>query len=343
MNKNEILNDINEHMNNISQSKKEYVLKSISEILDLAKSPCDDSDLKLIQQTIKEIKESHDTFYPYRTHKKICIFGSARTPESNPNYDIAFQLAEKLTQKEYYIITGAGPGIMEAGNKGALKDMSFGLNIELPYEQSANYYILHSDKLISYKYFFTRKLYFIKESHASIILPGGFGTHDESFEVLTLIQTGRCAPRPLIFITHDANNYWETWREYIKIQLLDRGYISEQDLNLISITNSIDDCIQEIDDFYYCYDSLRYINHQTVMRITKNVSPAILKKLKSEFPNLILGDTLQVKKASEIPEDAHVHQDKKRLVFQFDKVNYGGLTLLIKRLNTLVKNETLLH
>lgn len=339
MNNKHILNNIEQHISQLPEQKKAHVIKAISEILSLAESPCNESDLKLIQQTVKEIRDSHSAFYPYRNDKKVCIFGSARTPESNPNYTMAYQIAHQLTEKNYYVITGAGPGIMEAGNKGSKKDMSFGLNIELPYEQTANDYIVNSDKLVSYKYFFTRKLYFIKESHAAIILPGGFGTHDEGFEVLTLIQTGRCAPRPLIFITHDDSNYWEAWKDYIKTHLLDRGYISEQDLNIISITNSIEECIQEIDDFYYCYDSLRYINHQAIIRVTKPISEAVLHQLNKEFSNLILKNTLELKDVHDVPEDAHVHTDKKRLIFHFDKVNYGGLTLFIKRLNALVKTD----
>jgi len=339
MNTQELLDLISDRLTATSTDKKTSIIATIRDLLELGGTPCDGTDLNLIQQTVREIKKSHDVFYPYRDQKKVCIFGSARTKPENPNFQIAEELARRLNEKDFHIVTGAGPGIMEAGNKGAKPEQNFGLNIELPYEQEANPYILGSDKLVSYKYFFTRKLYFVKESHACVMLPGGFGTHDESFELLTLIQTGRCAPRPLVYITHDDSDYWDKWNTYIMNQLLKRGYISDKDIHLYTLTNSIDECIQNIEDFYFCYDSLRYIDHHAIMRVSPDISHSTIKYLKAEFKDLIKGDSLQLKDVNDVPEDNHVHLDKKRLVFKFGKVNYGGLTHFIKRLNYLEKHR----
>jgi uncharacterized protein (TIGR00730 family) len=250
---------------------------------------------------------------------------------------MAIEFTEKITELGYDIITGAGPGIMEAGNKGAKNNSDFGLNILLPFEQIANPYIRDSERLINFKYFFTRKLIFIKESQASIIFPGGFGTHDELFEVLTLIQTGRCAPRPIILIANPASNYWERWNTYVKNQLCDRHYISDDNLDLYEITDNVDTAIKHILDYYQVYHSIRYADNYAIIRINKHISQATLDHLSDKFSSIIISGKIEQHNLSEIDNDYDIYPEKPRLIFKFDQEGYGEINQLILTLNEMEK------
>jgi uncharacterized protein (TIGR00730 family) len=319
----------------LESDEKGLLLNSIMNLIKIYTLQPADSDLRLVDTTIEELKNSIGTFLEYRGSKKVGIFGSARTKPDNPNYKMTKEIAEKLTKIGYYIITGAGPGIMEAGNAGAKKDMGFGLNIKLPFEQKANKYIINDPKLLDYKYFFIRKLFFVRESDATIIFPGGFGTHDEAFEILTLIQTGCCAPRPTIFMTHPKSKYWERWAEYINLEFIEKGYISPQDLDMFTITHSVDAAVKEIELFYKYYHSVRYLDDYAVLRYNQQLNPKTLKEINKEFKHLLTSGEFEEVHPSLIQKERNLFQDKNRLVFNFNKVNYGGLNQLLKRINQL--------
>lgn len=326
-------------VNNLGQEEKVMLLDSIMNLIKIYTLQPSDSDLRLVNTTLEELKNSIGVFLEHRGTKKVSIFGSARTKPDNANYKMTKQIANDLTKLGYYIITGAGPGIMEAGNEGALPDMSFGLNIKLPFEQKANPYILHSPKLLNYKYFFIRKLFFMRESDATIIFPGGFGTHDEAFELLTLIQTGCCAPRPIIFMTHPKSKYWERWVEYINLEFIEKQYISKQDLDIFTVTHSVKEAVEEIELFYKYFHSIRYLDDHAIMRFNQNLQSKTIKAINQEFKHLLLSGEFEEVHPSLIHKERNLYQDKARLVFKFNKVNYGGLCQLLRRINLLEENK----
>ena len=206
----------------------------------------DPSDLRLTNNALKELRHAFRVFSPYLHHRKVAVFGSARTEKGSPDWEQARVFAEKIVAAGWMVITGAGSGIMAAAQGGAGREASFGVNIRLPFEQQANKVIRDDPKLVNFKYFFTRKLIFVKESDAVVLLPGGFGTHDEGFETLTLVQTGKTDPMPLVLLDHPGSDYWHEWKKYVAAHLLGRGLISEEDLSLYTITDSIEDACREI-------------------------------------------------------------------------------------------------
>src|SRR5689334_14451766 len=230
----------------------------IANALKLLRDQTNRGDIKLIDKSFKELRYALKIFAPYRDVRKVSIFGSARTPESHPDYRQAAEFGKKMAAAGWMVITGAGGGIMAAGHGGAGADPSFGLAIRLPFEQLTNRFIANDPKLINFKYFFTRKLMFVRSSNAIALFPGGFGTMDEGFEVLTLIQTGKSVPMPIVCVDQPGGNYWGMWQEYVKKQLLGRGLISPPDLALYKITDSVQEAMNECVRFYKTYHSLRY-------------------------------------------------------------------------------------
>jgi uncharacterized protein (TIGR00730 family) len=325
---------INKLLSDFDFKEKPLIRQMIGEILKLGKESTDKNDLKLILTTIHELRQSFKVFFPFRDIRKVCMFGSARTKPSNPNYTLAEETARSLTQKGLMLITGAGGGIMEAGNKGAEVNMSFGVNIILPFEQSANEYIAHDSKLIDYKYFFNRKLTFIKESDAIVLFPGGFGTHDEAFEVLTLIQTGRCSPRPVLLMSDANSDYWEMWASFVKKQLMKKAYISDQDLKLFKIVKDPEEATEYILQFYNVFHSIRYIDDVTLIRINNPISAPALKKIKKDFKGLLESGDFEIWSSPNLKVDKEKYKDKHRLVFHFDRLSFGLLYDLIHFLNT---------
>ncbi len=324
---------IKELLNSVQIDANPLIHDTLMSLLKLAHEHPAESDLKIIATTLRELRHSFKLFQPYKDFRKICLFGSARTSEEDTEYQLAREFASKITRNGYMVITGAGPGIMEAGNKGAEINMSFGVNIKLPFEQKANPYIAHDSKLISFKYFFNRKLTFIKESDATVLFPGGLGTHDEAFEVLTLVQTGRCSPRPIIMLSSPKNNYWEKWEEFLIEQLLKKNYISKEDISLYTVCHSTDRAVQIIMNFYQQYHSIYYEKELTSIRLKKPLSENSLQTLNSEFTDLLLEGEFELRSAEELKEDNEVYLELPRLVFQFNKMSYGRLIQLIKVLN----------
>ena len=316
------------------------IKESLETVLKIGQIEKNESDTSLVATTLDEIHKSYEVFHSYRDVRKVCIFGSARTRSNHPNYKLTVEIAQALTKANYMTITGAGPGIMEAGNLGAGPDHGFGLNIELPFEQEPNPYIKGDPKLINYRYFYTRKLAFVRESDATVLMPGGFGTHDEGFEVLTLIQTGRCAPRPVILITRPGSDYWGKWLDYVKTQLLDRGYISEEDMTIFKEVHTAEEVLDEIRDYYTVYHSIRYFDDIAVMRLEREIKTTTLDEINAKFGHLLLDNgSFRMEELKNIPHEKGSYPTKKRLIFEFNKKNYGGLCKLIHVLTDLELNR----
>ncbi|MEX2577848.1 MAG: TIGR00730 family Rossman fold protein [Verrucomicrobiales bacterium] len=246
-----------------------------------------DGDLKLYNRALKEMGFASRVFGPFVDERKLSIFGSARTRPDEPAFGAAVAFAAKMREAGFMSITGAGAGIMEAAQEGSGRDGSFGLNIKLPFEQSANPHIHGDEKLINFNYFFTRKLAFVKESDAIAAFPGGFGTMDELFEVLTLIQTGKAQVVPVVLVDAEGGTYWKTWFQFVQDHLFRLGLISEDDFNLFKITYDLEEAVEEITRFYSNFHSYRYVGKRLVMRLQNPVTPELLGQLNEHYVDLI--------------------------------------------------------
>lgn len=292
------------------------------------------ADLKLINRTLREMRYTERVFGPYRHRKKVTIFGSARTEKTDEMYIKCVSFSRSLAENNYMVITGGGPGIMQAGNEGAGSENSFAVNIRLPFEQKPNPVMYRNPRLITYKYFFNRKVAFVKEADAIVVFPGGFGTLDEAMEVFTLIQTGKTSPKPLILMD-DQDGYWERFFDFIKESLLVKGFISGEDFSLFTITRSEQEALQVIDTFYSTYHSLRFIENRLVIRLLKILSDEQIETLTKEFPGLI-EEGGKISRSEMFPEEidepdlAHLP----RISMLFDHHHYGLLVALINRINS---------
>ncbi|QEL16080.1 LOG family protein [Limnoglobus roseus] len=294
---------------------------------------CGRGDAKLLATSMKELRHCFRVFAPYRGKLKVTVFGSARTKPDHPAYAAAVEFGRQMAAAGYMVITGAAAGIMEAGHIGAGRDSSFGLNILLPFEQAANPVILDDPKLMNMRYFFTRKLAFVKESDAVALFPGGFGTHDEAFETLTLIQTGKSHIFPLVLVDEPGGDYWACWQRFIEDGLLKRGYISPQDQAFYKITDSVEEAVKEVTQFYRVYHSMRYVRGDLVLRLHSRLSEAVLEKVRTEFASLLTGGTFEQTDA--LPAEANEPDlaSYPRLRFRFDRHNHGRLRQLIDFVN----------
>ncbi|MDH3999257.1 MAG: TIGR00730 family Rossman fold protein [Desulfuromonadales bacterium] len=293
------------------------------------------ADLKMLRTTMKEMRYTSKMFGPYRDRKKVTIFGSARTEPEEPIYQKCVTFSRQLVRLGYMAITGGGPGIMQAGNEGAGAENSFAVNIRLPFEQGTNPVMEDSGHSITYRYFFTRKVAFLKEADAVALFPGGFGTMDEAMETLTLIQTGKNPPVPLVLIDDDDGSYWEPWLEFAKETLLKRGLISGEDFSLFTITRDPFEAAQIIHDFYRIYHSSRWVGSTFVIRLNKPLSDEQIHTLQEEFHEIIEpGSSLQQIAAMPEEYDQPDLVDLPRLAFKFNRRNYGLLKAFLRRLNS---------
>ena len=245
-------------------------------------------EMKLVARSLRELGRAFRIFAPYRDRRKVSIFGSARTPEFHNEYIAAREFAQAMASRGWMVITGAGPGIMAAGHEGAGASNSFGVGIKLPIEQSANEFIARDPKLIDFKYFFTRKITFMKESDAFALLPGGFGTMDEAYELLTLMQTGKTAIRPLVLIEPEGSTYWAEWLGFLQMHLVASNLVSPEDMSFIKHAESIDDAIAEIEHFYANYHSARYVGERLIIRLQRKPTHAQIERLNHEFADIIV-------------------------------------------------------
>lgn len=301
--------------------------------LRLARDHASRGDLKVANAALKEMRHTFHVFAPYRDAFKISIFGSARTEPDDPLYDQTRRLATALTAHDWMVITGAGPGIMAAGIEGAGAENSFGVGIRLPFEAATAAFSADDPKLINFRYFFTRKLAFIKESDGFALLPGGFGTLDEAFELLTLIQTGKAQPAPIVLLDVPGGTYWSGWKSFAEAELLERGYISERDLALVRITDDVETAVDEIIGFYENYRSLRFVEGTLVLRMLHAPDGAELGGLNRDFADIVVRGEIEKigPTPAEITDDDHVELE--RIAFRFDRKNWARIRELINRLN----------
>ncbi|HEB88702.1 MAG TPA: cytochrome D ubiquinol oxidase subunit II [Deltaproteobacteria bacterium] len=293
------------------------------------------AELKLVNSALKELRHAFRVFRPYSELRKVAVFGSARTPPDHPDWIQAHAFAERIVREGWMVITGAGGGIMSAAQGGAGRDASFGVNIRLPFEQQANEVIAGDRKLINFRYFFTRKVVFVKEAHAIALFPGGFGTHDEGFEALTLVQTGKSEMVPIVFIDEPGGSYWRDWLEYVETHLAERGLIARDDLNLFRVTDSVDEAVDEIEGFYRNYHSSRYVDGRLVLRLHVPPSSEQLEALNDEFSGLLESGKIEATEA--LPEEEGELAHLPRLRLHFNRKAIGRLRSLIDRLNAIVE------
>lgn len=309
----------------------------IAEIIDtalhLGKDKASIADMKLFSRAMREMRYAASVFANYQGKRKVAVFGSARTRSDVQEFAIAREFARLMVKEDFMIITGGGDGIMGAAQQGAGAENSFGLNIQLPFEQSANATITGDPKLIDFKYFFTRKLNFMKETHAFVLCPGGFGTQDEGFEALTLMQTGKSLIVPLVFLDKPNGHYWETWRRFVVNDLLDAGLVSKSDFHLFRITHSAEEAVQEIVKFYTVFHSYRWVRERMVIRINKKLTEPAVADLNQRFASLLVnGEIVQTTALPEEADEAAL-ADLPRIVLVPDKHDFGTIRLLIDALN----------
>jgi hypothetical protein len=303
--------------------------------LRLNESRLDMLDLKILHRSLKEMRYAFRAFTPYRDRRKVSIFGSARLPQEHPWCDLARRVARLLAERGYMVITGAGEGIMRAANEGAGRENSFGVNILLPFEQEPNPAILDDPKLIHFKYFFTRKLFFARESHASAVFPGGYGTHDETFEILTLLQTGKNNPHPIALVDLPGGTYWQEWERYVRQHMLAHNLISPDDLGLFRIVDSAEAAASEIEGFYRNYHSSRFVRDRLVLRLRHPLTAAQVDALNVRFAHLCPDG--KIEQGSALPEEADEPDllALPRLVVPYHRRSAGGLRQLIDVVNSL--------
>ena len=313
------------------------VVELIQAIKDLADKLAGDQtsrgDLKILSRALRELRYAFKVFTPYRHFRKVTVFGSARTAAERPAYAQAVEFARAMAEHHWLVVTGAASGIMEAGHVGAGREHSMGLNILLPFEQAANPIIAGDPKLVHMKYFFTRKLMFVKESDAICLLPGGFGTLDEGLEVLTLLQTGKRDMVPVVFLDEPGGHYWTAFEQFVHRHLLEGGMIDADDLGLYRITDRADEAVREILGFFRVYHSMRYVRANLVFRLQRPLSDPLFAELNDNFSDILSEGAFTL--GGPLPEEREETDLAMlpRLIFHFDRRSFGRLRQLIDRIN----------
>jgi uncharacterized protein (TIGR00730 family) len=312
----------------------EHLVQQMRETADkLIRDGATRGDVKLLNTALKELRYSFKIFSAFRNHRKVTVFGSARLPASDPSYAQAVEFGRQMAAAGYMVITGAASGIMEAGHVGAGREKSIGVNILLPFEQEANSVIAGDHKLMHLKYFFTRKLLFVKESDAVALFPGGFGTLDEGFEVLTLVQTGKSHLFPIVMLDEPGGDYWKLVHRFIGDVLLKRRLVSKADLELYKVADTVEDAVQEVLKFYRVYHSMRYVEGGLVLRLQRRLSDGTMETIRREFADIVVAGTFE--QTTALPAEANdlAVASLPRLHFRFDRRSLGRLRMLIDRIN----------
>ncbi len=312
----------------------ELVREMILAALKAGQEEAEKADLKLMNSTLKEMRFTSKVFGPYRNRRKVTVFGSARTQPEESVYKMAYLLGRKLAGAGHMVITGGGSGIMQAINEGAGPEYSFAVNIRLPYEQKPNPVVDGNPRLIVYKYFFNRKVAFLKEANAIVLFPGGFGTLDEAMETLTLLQTGKHDPLPLILVDEPAGTYWLKWLQFFEEELVNQGYINASDFYLFELVDSVDAAVERINHFYRRYHSLRYVENQVVIRLTSGIDPQSVGELKDRFQDILMpGGSIYISGPLPAEDDEPEIADLPRLIVDFNRKDFGRLRRLIDAIN----------
>lgn len=316
-----------------TEKSPELIEEMIVTALKIARDQMGVADLKLINRSLKELRYAAKVFAPFQDVRKVAVFGSARVPPDAPEAKVAEEFAQKIVSHGYMLITGGGDGIMGAAQRGAGRDESFGLNIRLPFEQRANVIIEGDPKLINFNYFFTRKLNFVKETHGFALFPGGFGTMDECFEVLTLMQTGKARIIPVVLLDRPDGKYWETWMKFLTDYLFKIGFVSSDDFHFFKIVHNVDQAVDEIVNFYKTFHSMRWVGDQLVIRIANPLSKTALADLNREFADLVCkGEVVQGKA---LPAEKNEPQiwELPRLILTPHRRSFGRFRQLIDAIN----------
>ncbi len=316
------------------QNQIDDLIRRIKESADkLAADGPSRGDLKILSRALRELRYAFKVFSPYRRTRKVTVFGSARTQPDAPAYQQALDYGKAMAENDWLVVTGAASGIMEAGHRGAGRSHSMGLNIMLPFEQEANPVIAGDHKLVHMKYFFTRKLMFVKECDAVVCLPGGFGTLDEALEVLTLLQTGKRDLVPVVLLDEPGGSYWSALDQFIKQHLLQGEMISEEDLNLYLVTDQLDEACEEVLSFYRVFHSMRYVRSKLVFRLLKPLDDDFLARLNAKYHGLLVDGTIE--QCSALPEESDEADiaELPRLAFHFNRRNLGTMRAMIDDIN----------
>jgi hypothetical protein len=316
-----------------SEKSAELIEEMIVTALKIARDQMSVADLKLINRSVKEMRYAAKVFAPFQHFRKVAVFGSARTSSDAPDYRIAEDFGREMVAHNYMVITGGGDGIMGAAQRGAGRKHSFGLNIRLPFEQRANEIIEGDPKLINLNYFFTRKLNFVKEAHAFALFPGGFGTLDETFEVLTLMQTGKARLIPVVLLDRPRGSYWETWMKFLTDCLLTLGFISSEDFSFFKIVYNVKEAVAEILQFYKIYHSARWVGEKLVIRVCHRLSKEAVIDLNKKFMDIV--------RSGEIVQRSALRQEKNepeiwnlpRLILTPYRRSFGRFRQLIDAIN----------
>ena len=316
----------------VSDEDADLIFELVTSAVRLARDHADRGDLKMANAALKEMRYSFHVFEPYRSQRKVAIFGSARTQPHDPLYDQARRFARAIAACEWMVITGAGPGIMEAGIEGAGAERAFGVSIRLPFEAAVSQFA-DDPKLINFRYFFTRKVTFVKEADAFVLLPGGFGTLDEAFELLTLVQTGKAQPGPIVLLDTPGGTYWAGWLDFVRQELLDNRYVSPPDLGLLTVTDDVDTAVRAVTGFFANYVSQRFVEGRLVLRLRTPPDDATLAALSEEFTDITRRGQLERVEASPAEVEDGDALDAARIAFWFDKRGWARLRTLIDRLN----------
>ena len=308
-----------------------FVQQMLTSVLKLHEDGAPIGDLKITNAALKELRYSFKVFAPYRDVHKVTVFGSARTSQTDPAAAAAREFGRRMVEAGFMVVTGAGAGIMGAAQEGAGGERSFGLNIRLPFEQEANPWIASDPKLITFKYFFTRKLFLVKEAHAFALFPGGLGTMDETFEALTLLQTGKSTIVPIVLVEAGPQPYWRAWDALLRGLLVERGFVAPDDLDFYRIVDGVDDAVREIEGFYRVFHSARIVVDNLVFRLKRPLTGPELAEIQDRFDDVLKGrlDQLSGPAPQELPEFVELP----RLVIPFTRTSYARLRQLIDFIN----------
>lgn len=325
---------VEEYFADLPRADREIAKEIVATSLELGREQVSRLDRKIVNSALKELRRAFLVFAPYKGVRKVSIFGSARTHKGDAEYAAARDFSAAIAERGWMVITGAGPGIMEAGHEGAGGELSFGANILLPFEARPNPVIANDAKLVNFKYFFTRKLTFMKEADAFVLLPGGFGTLDETFELLTLVQTGKSTLKPIVLLDAPGGTYWHELDRYIEGQLEVRGYVTTDDRKLYRLTDDIKEAVEEIETFYRVYHSQRVVGRRLILRLNAAPDEVTLDELSQEFSD-ILSAPIEPAAPADVEIKDHDVPDLARLSLAFDRRQIGRLRQLVDRLNEI--------